>query len=372
MKNLYFAILSLIVLVLTQTNSLANAPESDPIMIIEVHGKQYYIKDPKILQALIDSDACINDMANGRISNVYYYLYDACYIATLNTIGKIRNQISSTPLTNRIDLENKLDRTELYTKQDEVLVYAQHITHLDRTNLNNVSQKLETCLIRKENLQRLLNEIPNKKKQTIKINYDIDKCISNVKIDSNANQDYCPMSPVITDKRQIDNILHLNDIYRFNSFNFEIDQAQPIKTHNKIIIFNGNVLIACENDIPKYIVKPTYSGREECQNGIYQNIPNAGGTPNGVYLIREQNIQNMPSKKQDAYGAYRIALIPANETETYGRTNMYLHGTTNPGKHRTIGCISLGISIGDFIETHFIEDDIPIIVNVDTVYQDWK
>jgi hypothetical protein len=50
---------------------------------------------------------------------------------------------------------------------------------------------------------------------------------------------------------------------------------------------------------------------------------------------------------------------------------MYLHGTNDSNKHRSGGCISLGIAIDKFIETGFITGTVPVIVNTETVYQDW-
>ena len=80
----------------------------------------------------------------------------------------------------------------------------------------------------------------------------------------------------------------------------------------------------------------------------------------------------MPEDEQVSWGGHKVPLIPATETNTFGRTNMYIHGTTDPNKHRSGGCISLGIAVDKFIDTGFIQGVVPVIVNTGVVYQDWK
>lgn len=46
-----------------------------------------------------------------------------------------------------------------------------------------------------------------------------------------------------------------------------------------------------------------------------------------------------------AWGNYRYLLIPSKGTNTFGRTNFYIHGGSTPG---SIGCIDLTVNSGDF------------------------
>ncbi len=357
MKKVFLAIFSLFL-------CLSAHADGDPqIMIFELNGKTYYITDTKILETLVQSETCIQDATDGEITKLYLLLYDACKqsIAALseeareqginphtrfnNLLRNIGTQIAASNFAKQIGLSE--------TDKETIL----------RTGLKN-------CLITKESLvKRLKQNSKGHPTVTTKITADIDKCISNIGILTPIKNDTCPLYPSVPDEKYIENIFNLNTTYRTQTFHFPTDT--PIST-NKIIIFNGNVLVACENNIPKYLVRPTYSGRESCQNGQYQSVPYSGGTPNGVYIIRAKDKDTLPKEKQLAWGQYRIPLIPANETNTFGRTNMYLHGTTDPNKHRSGGCISLGLAIDEFIQTNFIDGTIPIIVNVDTVYQDWN
>lgn len=348
MKKILFAIFSLFL-------CLSAHADGDPqIMIFELNGKTYYLTDEKLLEALVKSETCIQGASEGEITKLYKILYDACQqsIATLN---------------------DSLAKQGIYTYDQ----FANRMTNykirrgLSKGNTEKVKEGLKECIVHKDVLASLLKD--NTTKPPIitgtKITADIDKCISNIGILPPIKNDICPLYPSVPDEKYIENIFNLNTTYRAQTFHFPTDM--PINT-NKIIIFNGNVLVACENNMPKYLVRPTYSGRESCQNGQYQSIPYSGGTPNGVYIVRNKDKEDIPEKKQLAWGQYRIPLIPANETNTFGRTNMYLHGTTDPNKHRSGGCISLGLAIDEFVETDFIDGTIPIIVNVDTVYQDWN
>lgn len=358
MKKILLAIFSLFL-------CLSAHADGDPqIMIFELNGKTYYLTDEKLLETLVKSETCIQGASEGEITKLYKILYDSCKqgVATLNDQLEKEGLLPLDPIGNKITS---------YKVRFGLTQFAQ------KHNLDKklVKEGLKECIIYKDVLATQLKNFleENRTKPQIitgtKITADIDKCISNIGILPPIKNDICPLYPSVPDEKYIENIFNLNTTYRAQTFHFPTDM--PIST-NKIIIFNGNVLVACENNIPKYLVRPTYSGRESCQNGQYQSVPYSGGTPNGVYIVRNKDKEDMPEKKQLAWGQYRIPLIPANETNTFGRTNMYLHGTTDPNKHRSGGCISLGLAIDEFVETNFIDGTIPIIVNVDTVYQDWN
>lgn len=354
-------ILTVIFSVVLSISAYAGNEPDTPIMIFELNGKTYYITDEKLLENLIKSDICIAGASAGDISELYLILYNACKesIATLNEEAT-KNGIKPNNRFNNF-LRNIGVKIGVSNLAKEIGLTQTDKETILRTGLKN-------CLITKEALTKTLSEkIRHKTLIKTKITTDINKCINSIGV--LATNDTCPLRPSVPDIKYIENILDLNTKYRLKSFQFPTDT--PINT-NKIIVFNGNVLVACENGAAIYLVRPTYSGRETCQNGKYQNIPGSGGTPNGIYVVREQDIQKMPQSAQHSWGQYRAPLIPANETNTFGRTNMYLHGTTDPTKHRSGGCISLGLAIDKFIETGFITGTVPVIVNTDTVYQDWK
>ncbi|MBP5485798.1 MAG: DUF2778 domain-containing protein [Alphaproteobacteria bacterium] len=357
MKKVFLAIFSLFL-------CLSAHADGDPqIMIFELNGKAYYLTDEKLLEALIKSETCIQGASEGEIAKLYLLLYDACKqsIAALSEEAREQGINPHTRFNNFMRNIGTKIATSNFAKQ----------IGLSETDKETILRTgLKNCLITKESLTKRLTQ--NSKMHptvTTKITADIDKCISNIGILPPIKNDICPLYPSVPDEKYIENIFNLNATYSTQTFHFPTDT--PIST-NKIIIFNGNVLVACENNIPKYLVRPTYSGRESCQNGQYQSIPYSGGTPNGVYVVRAKDKDTLSKEKQLAWGQYRIPLIPANETNTFGRTNMYLHGTTDPNKHRSGGCISLGLAIDEFVETNFIDSTIPIIVDVDTVYQDWN
>lgn len=55
----------------------------------------------------------------------------------------------------------------------------------------------------------------------------------------------------------------------------------------------------------------------------------------------EMNLKNILSVNPIgiAWGSFRVPLEPANDTNTYNRTQMYIHGGTSDG---SIGCIDCG------------------------------
>jgi hypothetical protein len=357
MKKILLAVFSLFLCL------SARADDDQQIMIFELNGKAYYITDTKLLETLVKSETCIKGATDGEISKLYLLLYDACK----QSIAILNEEANKQGINPHIKFNNFL--RNLGT-QIAASGFAKQIGLSETDKETILRTGLKNCIITKESLTKTLTQ--NSKSQSTtntKITADIDKCISNIGILRSQENNTCPLYPSIPDVKYIENILNLNSTYRAQTFHFPTDTK--IST-NKIIIFNGNVLVACENNIPKYLVRPTYSGRESCQNGQYQSIPYSGGTPNGVYIVRDKDKAQQPKEKQIAWGQYRIPLIPANETNTFGRTNMYLHGTTDPNKHRSGGCISLGLAIDEFIKTGFIDGTIPIIVNVDKVYQDWN
>lgn len=133
-----------------------------------------------------------------------------------------------------------------------------------------------------------------------------------------------------------------------------LDESRRQLALGNAIIFNGKALVVCENNRPVMIMKPSFSGYVGCQEAKYQNLPGVGGVPNGVYMLYHNMLEEPEDKA--AWGGYRIPLIPAVETNTYGRGSMYLHGTSDPDKKRSAGCISLGLSIDEFVRTSYFQN----------------
>ncbi len=142
------------------------------------------------------------------------------------------------------------------------------------------------------------------------------------------------------------------------------DESRRQLALGNAIIFNGKALVVCENNRPVMIMKPSFSGYVGCQEAKYQNLPGVGGVPNGVYMLYHNMLEEPEDKA--AWGGYRIPLIPAMETNTYGRGSMYLHGTSDPSKKRSGGCISLGISIDEFVNTPYFKNRSETLVFVVT------
>ena len=347
----------------------ACAGDDKDLMLFEVGGQVFYLKDLSLLESLIGNDSCITDETNGNIIKLYEILYSACKDGMGQMIDGVelsRNPRVESKQRGAMKMLNKLRDLGAKAGSSEKLFGDNFIGARQKVLANT----LKNCLVEKETLRKALT----KQQQTtkMKVTADIDKCIAQIQIDPTlSNGDSCPLVSTISDKKYIESLLDLNSVYRGQEFSFPVTGAL---NQNKVIVFNGNLLVACEGDKPVYLAKPTFSGRESCQNGQYQDIPGFGGTPNGIYVVvqPDNDFEPLPEKDWATWGQYKVPLIPAVETNTFGRTNMYIHGTSDPDKHRSGGCISLGIAVDRFIKTGFIKGIVPVIVNTDVVYQDWK
>jgi len=334
------------------------ADETPGVMLFEINGQVFYVKDKKLLEKLIKSNSCIGNSVDGDILKLYDILYSACKDGMVDMIQQANlGHYYETSMIGNNALRNFGAR----------LASSQRIPINDAERVDIIANALERCIITKEMLINALTKTQNT--TDMQITADIDKCISQIAIDEHVDQDSCPLGVTVPETKYIESILHLNSAYRFKTFSFPVTGKM---NQDKVLVFNGNVLVACERDKPVYLVRPTYSGRESCQNNQYQNILGMGGTPNGIYIVQsDSEPKPLEEDKWASWGKYRIPLVPSTDTNTYGRTNMYLHGTNDSNKHRSGGCISLGIAIDKFIETGFITGTVPVIVNTETVYQDW-
>lgn len=86
-----------------------------------------------------------------------------------------------------------------------------------------------------------------------------------------------------------------------------------------------------------------YSGRGNCRNSpLSEVIPNYGPIPKGVYTI------GPASEAHPKLGPCVMELTPAPDTNTFGRSEFFIHGD-NARHDASHGCIILGPSIRHLI-----------------------
>lgn len=138
--------------------------------------------------------------------------------------------------------------------------------------------------------------------------------------------------------------------------------------------FDGQKLDWVEND---QVTKswPAMSGDKDYQSRDYTGLKNKGPIPEGSWYLRQQNLQNFddlptidkaisyvgsvtklagkPLGKWPgvniAWGNHRIPLEAGEETNTMGRTNIFLHGGNRLG---SAGCIDLAGNMDKFTEDY--------------------
>ena len=317
------------------------------IILFRINGKIYYVKDKDALEALVNkaqTDPCLKRVFGGGIKDLWDRLMESCHANRNNLIAKVES-LGDKSVLGKIRGSGGVE-------------YAKHKV---KSKLNIDQYDLyEACLVDSELLSQKIDEL-QKVSYPISITTDIDACIKSIKFDPNTQS--CGIEPTITNEKDILDILYLNRYYKNKTFTFNV---QINTKTNKVMVFNGNVLVACNNNKADYIIKPVYSGLENCQKRKYNEVQQAGPVPDGVYIVRKKDI-SMGSEQhggERSWGKYRFPLIPAKTTDTFGRGSMYLHGTSDPDKHRSAGCISLGLKIGEFIDTGWIDTDVPIIVQM--------
>ncbi|MCL2338476.1 MAG: L,D-transpeptidase [Proteobacteria bacterium] len=334
--------------------TMPGAQKDPDIIVFTVGGKTYYFKD---LEKLVSdkNDMCINKITGGKVSKLYDILLSACQQSLAYIDDQIKKRGGQTPAWGA-GVEN---------------AYLYLSSHMGSTK-----EALKGCLLDKEIWLAALKKT-NARPTTV-VSYavaaDIDACIRSIGEHWDAGT--CPINPSVSDKSVIANITGvMNDLYRGKTFHFSLDKGQRITvwSYSQYVVFNGDVFVICNNNKAMQIVYPVYSGRLDCQDGMFQASQEIGPTPNGVYVVRYGDIDRVADRGGSlaSWGRFRIPLIPADETQTYGRTNMYLHGTNDPKKEQSSGCISLGQSISDFVETTWNaklgQKDLIIFVKIDQI-----
>ena len=130
------------------------------------------------------------------------------------------------------------------------------------------------------------------------------------------------------------------NFYRFN-FNNPIKWTDPYGLHT--LCFDGkriHVYDDCGNKIMTRRASSGFPGTgPEDQDKKYK-----GPIPEGKWTF---NIEDIDKRawynflRDPEWGTYRVKLNPVKGTETYGRTNLFLHGGVEPG---TAGCVDMGIA----------------------------
>ena len=126
---------------------------------------------------------------------------------------------------------------------------------------------------------------------------------------------------------------------------------------------------------------PAISGKENYWDKKYQTLKDTGPLPEGNYDVKLSNFQDrlaeplykralsyFPFGKLTKYpggevkwGNSRISLVPASDTQTYGRGGFFIHGGN---KHASAGCIDTARYNDDFMETFLALDrDLPLEVS---------
>ena len=135
--------------------------------------------------------------------------------------------------------------------------------------------------------------------------------------------------------------------------------AKPINTEKGMFAkFDGKSLTIYRDDKAIYAFDAV-SGKPGFQTSEYQNMKSTGPIPEGTYVARQSELQNITPYGLIAgitnggtwpgslysWGSSRIWLEPSKETNTYGRDNFSIHGGWNLG---SAGCIDLTGQINMF------------------------
>lgn len=303
-----------------------------PPIVFEYNGVAYYIEDIDKFFDKYKEDICINTL-DGPVS-FYSKLLSVCKQAI--------NDMAKTPI--------------------EWLAYK-GLRVWERVSDVSTKEKLRVCLLTKESLQE-------RHKQTYPYQYmlssNVEKCASLIGVHSDPES--CQIGGwYVNDARYLDNLSNLTG-YTNQTYSFSQQVSNPY-----VGIYNGHILLVCDGATPAYLVQPTFSGLLMCQGGAYESLPSAGSAPDGVYLVKNNAIEEL--NPGPSWGKYRAPLIPSESTDTHGRTSMYLHGTTDKNKRQSGGCISLGVNIDEFVDDFFMNSgrDLVIIVNkVSIVDAEWN
>ena len=156
--------------------------------------------------------------------------------------------------------------------------------------------------------------------------------------------------------------------HRLANYNDDMELKTPYSDPE--IEFDGNDVYVRRNGT-EFESFPAMAGKSGYQNRSSMSVSDRGPTPEGLYYADPKKLQERldfhdrfqqylenpkPSarkilgiffpngedgwmRKEGSWGNYRVPLEPAEDTETFGRHSMYIHGGDELG---SAGCIDLG------------------------------
>lgn len=378
----------------------ARASDIADVIIFEYAGKRYYYKDienlERVLQNIVATDPCLKEQGvsaerlMGTLISICRQRRGNLYDILNKEYGhesKVQPTLGSWGVDNQYDRRTKSDAEVLQACIVDVDGLANELKSLRRHELVlGIGTDLDACI------------------NSIKVDltaYNSQVCPTNISVESesklanirNLNRDFAnkkftfmdvflpgqaPSNYVEIVRYEGGNKLSANRNDYNNAFVAEstavrrnlivVDHEMQLKQEvnnqriaereftsemnvNTVLVYNGDILVACQGGRAVQMGRPVFSGFVGCRGSDSQDVAGYGELPNGVYLLNAADKELMPSEKRVAWGKYRIPLLPSNESNTFGRNNFYLHGTDDPKKNRSGGCISLGTQIDEFVET---------------------
>lgn len=340
--------------VMAWSNAFAQ-PDEPEIIMYEANGETYFITGELLeqlkqeaqntcLDAVREEDGKTNQ---SNLTTFYELLLKQCRHELADTADQLKKEASG-PLEKAVakGLSKAAGAMNTASKKGWIPL--------------SIVEEYRSCLLTQLSLKSFLQPKSNETTAyRYTMNADIDACIKNIAIHSDVST--CPIKTSVESQSVIADMLNMNAEYKGKTVTFS---EKPDINPGQVLVFNGQLLVVCDNGNPVSIIKPAFSGYVACRDAEFQVYPNVGSTPDGIYLAQKAKVQKHADLK--SWGGYRIPLLPAHQTETYGRGNMYFHGTSDASKKRSGGCISLGVAIDDFINGDWFTNhakDLLIIVD---------
>lgn len=370
-----------------------HADDVTDVIVFQYNGKNYYYNDIDKLRTLFESlikvEPCLQNQDGITVDTMLGALISVCRQrrTTLDMLIKDRYKADSSvkPILGSWGVDNRWD------------------------NLHSKENALKACVVDVETLAQDLKKL-KRDRITLGIGVDLDACINGIRIDPDLyvkdlyynnfmsygefvterinynspegrhhvqTNKMCPLDITVQSEADLANVRNLNQEYGGRTFTFMDTYVKPEEVASRIgaglkvdtvMVFNGSMLVACQGGRAMQMGHPVYSGYNGCYGQDSQGLSGFGSLPDGVYLMNvgkdemgKPGVQNLyGTDKEKGWGKYRIPLRPSVESKTYGRNNFYLHGTLDPQKRRSGGCITLGLNIDDFIETAWFQEQIKV------------
>lgn len=334
--------------------NVARADDIADVIVFQYGGKNYYYNDidklPAVFESIIKSNRCLQSIEGISVDFMFGALVSIC---------RERRGLLDDLVNKKYSAESSVKPTFGHWGVDNMY-----------DNRKSTINSLRACIV---DVDRLANDL--KGLQRAKINFrisaDLDACISSIDIDPGVQSgEYCPLNVTVSDESVLSNLKSLNGEFYNKEFTFMDEFTSADKNSggdterliSSVLIYNGETLVACHGGKAVQMGRPVFSGFENCRGQENQFIPSYGELPDGVYLLNTNNIEAMNEEVWDFWGKNRVLLVPSNQSKTFGRNNIYLHGTEKVGKKRSGGCISMGTNIDEFVSTDWFKSQGYILV----------